>query len=237
MTIEALRYEHHGDTLNGFIGLPDKGQGPWPGVMVVHAADGITEGVVARVGMLNDLGYAAFAPDLYGGVHPLRGPAMGEAMMTLRGRPGVLRARLRAALDLMAAHPEVDADRMAAIGYCFGGLSVLELARDGAPVRGVVSYHGLLTTEQPAQPGAIRARVLVCTGARDPYAPFEDVASFQREMIAAEADWQVITYGRAEHAFAIIGPMPDVDMPGISYDASSDRQSWAATLTFFDEIF
>lgn len=237
MTLQPIAYEHAGVALSGVLGLPDQIDGERPGVLVIHAADGITAGIEQRVAMLNELGFVAFAADLYGGARPLAGPAIGEAMMALRADHAHFRARIRAAYDLLCARPEVDAARTAAIGYCFGGMAVLELAREGAPVRGVVSYHGVLTTPLPAQPGAVKARVLVCTGARDPYATKADVDALQEELTHAGANWQIIAYGHAEHAFAVLGPMPAVDMPGISYDASADRQSWAATLAFFREIF
>jgi dienelactone hydrolase len=128
----------------------------------------------------------------------------------------------------------VDPSRLAAIGYCFGGAAVLELARSGAPLAAVVSFHGLLTTEEPAQPGAIQARILACTGAKDPLVPLADVAAFQEEMAAVEADWQLIVYGQALHSFTNrnVRGMGD---PRMDYDPSADRQSWAAALMFLDE--
>lgn len=130
----------------------------------------------------------------------------------------------------------VDARRVAAIGYCFGSLALLELARSSAPLCAVVSFHGLLATPAPAQEGTVRARILACTGARDPLVPLGDVAAFQREMDAAGADWQLIVYGRALHSFTNpnVAGMGD---PRMEYDPAADRQSWAAALAFLDEAF
>lgn len=235
--LEKITYIHDGVTLTGILGLPDRTGEPLPGILVAHAADGITAGIQERVRRLADLGYVAFAADLYGGSHPLAGAAVGDAMMALRADHEYFRGRIQAAYDVLTARPEVDASRTAAIGYCFGGMAVLELARSGAPVRGVVSYHGLLTTPAPAKPGEVKARILVCTGALDPYAPREEVDALQDELVAAGVDWQLIIYGAAEHAFAILGPLADVGLPGRSHNPSADRQSWAATLAFFNEIF
>jgi dienelactone hydrolase len=236
VTLQNIPYRHGETELNGLLALP-AGNGKRPGVLVIHAADGITDGHRERLGMFAALGYVTFGADLYGGKHPKIGrEEMGAAMFPLVKDNGVFRARIRAGLDALRARPEVDATRIAAVGYCLGGKAVLELARDGADVRGVVSYHGLLNTPQPAARGAVKARVLVCNGARDPYVKAADIAAFQDEMDAAGADWQLINYGHAAHAFAILGEMT-LDEPGIAYDASADRQSWAATQAFFAEIF
>jgi dienelactone hydrolase len=236
MSLQEIAYRHGETELRGLLALP-AGGGKRPGVLVIHAADGITDGHRQRLQMFAELGYVTFGADLYGGKHPKRGrDEMGPAMLPLVQDNGVFRARIRAGLDVLRARPEVDASRLAAVGYCLGGKAVLELARDGADVRGVVSYHGLLNTPQPAAKGAVKARVLVCNGARDPYVPPEHITAFQDEMNAAGADWQLINYGHAAHAFAVLGEMP-FDEPGIAYDASADRQSWAATQAFFAEIF
>lgn len=236
MGLQAIPYTHDGVALNGLLALPSA-SGTAPGVLVIHAADGINDGVKRRLEMFAALGYVTFGADLYGGVHPKRGrDEMRPAMLPLEEDHLLFRARVRAGLNLLRARPEVDAARIAAVGYCLGGKAVLELARDGADVRGVVSYHGLLKTKEPARKGGVKARVLVCNGARDPFVPAADVAAFQDEMNAADADWQLINYGHAAHAFAVLGEMP-MEMPGIAYDASADRQSWAATLAFFAEIF
>ena len=154
----------------------------------------------------------------------------------LRNEPETLRARGRAALAALAAMPQVDAGRLAAIGFCFGGSVVLELARDGADLKAVVSFHGVLTTRTPAASGRVKASVLVLTGADDPLAPPDQVAAFEHEMRAAEVqDWQVISYGNTLHGFT--NPAADGSMMRTAlYSAQADRRSWASMRGLFDEV-
>jgi dienelactone hydrolase len=155
-------------------------------------------------------------------------------MDALRADTVSFRRRVRAGLDALLALNDVDPAGTAAIGYCFGGMAVLELARSGAPVAAVVSFHGLLRSGQPARPGKVRARILACTGAKDPLVPLDDIDAFGREMDAAGADWQLIVYGRALHSFTNRNVAGGAD-PRMDYDPSADRQSWAAALLFLDE--
>ena len=167
-----------------------------------------------------------------------------EAAQTKRSRswdlcgriPDLLRRRVRAGLDALAAVPGVDRGRLAAIGYCFGGYSVLELARTGAPVACVVSFHGLLETKRPAVAGVAKAKILACTGSADPIVPREQVTAFEKEMMEASADWQVITYGGAKHAFTNVAA-DTIPMPGFGYSATADARSWMAMRNLFDEVF
>ncbi|MGF6307986.1 dienelactone hydrolase [Bradyrhizobium sp. i1.8.4] len=154
----------------------------------------------------------------------------------LRTSPAILRARARAALATLTVLPEVDATRCAAIGFCFGGTVALELARDGADLRAAVSFYGVLSTAQPAAANAVKASVLVLTGADDPLAPPDQVAAFENEMRAAKvADWQVISYGNTLHGFA--NPTADGSiMKSALYDARADRRSWAPMQGLFDEV-
>ena len=202
----------------------------------VHEADGIGGNVRRRAEQLARVDYHALAADLYGGGRVFEGESYREPMMALRNDPARFRARVAAGVDALAASAGVGPDRIAAIGYCFGGLAVLELARGGSPVAAVASFHGLLTSPAPATRGAIRTRVLACTGALDPLVPPADVAAFKAEMMAADTDWQLIVYGRALHSFTNIGVAGGAD-PRMDYDPSSDRQSWAALMTFLDEAF
>jgi dienelactone hydrolase len=154
----------------------------------------------------------------------------------LRSDPAKLRARAQAAVDTLAALPEVDADRLGAIGFCFGGTTVLELARGGSALRGVVSFHGGLESTAPAVAGAVKASVLVCTGADDPMIPAPQVTAFEDEMRKAGADWQVISYGNTVHSFT--NPSADGSvMPAILYNERTDHRSWAAMSRFFEEVF
>lgn len=231
---QSIGYEHDGLELIGIAEMPERANGR--AVMVVHEAPGIGANVRRRARMLAELGYVAFVADLYGGGRSYGETAdgAGHPMHALRADPPLFRARIRAAYDRMLELPGVDPSRAAAIGYCFGGLAVLELASSGAPVAAVVSFHGLLTTPAPARAGEVPARILACTGARDPLVPLDHVDGFAREMDGAEADWQLIVYGRALHSFTNpnVAGMGD---PRMDYDPSADRQSWAAALLFLEE--
>jgi dienelactone hydrolase len=150
--------------------------------------------------------------------------------------PAKLRKRGRAALDRLASVPQTDGGRLAAIGFCMGGTFSLELARDGAPLKGIVSFHGGLQTQRPAEAGKVKAKILVCTGADDTMIPFEQVTAFETEMKNAGVDWQVIVYGGAKHSFT--NPNSDsIGMPGIGYNKLVDARSWRSMANFFEEIF
>jgi dienelactone hydrolase len=208
-----------------------------PGVLVVHEGGGINDHPRWRARLLAELGYVALACDLYGnGERITDASRRNERMAELRNPPSRLRRRAQIALDALAAHPEVDPTRLAAIGYCFGGMTVLELARSGAPLKGVVSFHGLLSTQLPAQPGAIKAKVLACTGAEDPLVPPDHVAAFVEEMRASGCDWQLVTYAHAGHGFTR-KDASSLGIPGIAYDERADARSWAAMKAFLEEIF
>jgi dienelactone hydrolase len=229
---DYIDYQHDDVELTGLLELPSCPNGL--AVLVVHEANGLGNNVRRRARMLAELGYVAFAADLYGGARTYGGDAAVEQMDRLRGDTETFRARVRAGLERLAEVEGVDRSKMAAIGYCFGGTAVLELARSGAPLAAVVSFHGLLTTPQPARAGEVRAKILACTGARDPLVPLADVTAFQEEMAEAEADWQLIVYGRALHSFTNpnVRGMSD---PRMDHDPSADRQSWAAALLFLGE--
>jgi dienelactone hydrolase len=165
-----------------------------------------------------------------GGVAHGNSLSAGSAFSALSDNPQLLRARTAAWHSHVCGLPNVDRTRTAAIGYCFGGLCVLELARSGADVKAVVSFHGLLTTSAPAQRHAIGGIVAVYTGAKDPYAPEEQVQALRHEMTAAEARWQVTLFGDAAHSFT--DPEASaMNRPGIAYDALADRISWAGTVS------
>lgn len=231
---ETIIYADGDKELHGLLERPERPNGG--AILIVHEINGIGDNVRRRARMLADLGYLAFIADLYGGGRSYEGDAAAEQMNRLKSDAARLRQRVRAGFDRMLALDGVAPERSAAVGYCFGGLAVLELARSGAPAAAVVSFHGLFGTDLPARKGEVRAKILACTGAKDPLVPPADVAAFQREMDEAEADWQLIVYGRAYHAFT----NPNVRGKGdarLVYDASADRQSWAAALAFLDEAF
>lgn len=207
---------------------------PAPAVLVMPDAHGIGEFSIEQAGRLADLGYVALAGDPYGGgLYTADMAEIGPHFARVNGPDAVLRANTRAHLDVLAGLDGVDAERLGAIGYCMGGTAVLELARSGYAVAGVVSFHGLLTTTLPASRDSLVASILVCTGADDPYAPLDSVPPFQAEMTAAEADCQVIVYTGTLHGFT--NPDPRREAPGIGYHAQSAARSWAAMLGFLHE--
>ncbi|EHJ62624.1 dienelactone hydrolase family protein [Novosphingobium pentaromativorans] len=230
--LTPIDYQHDGVTMHGLLALPD-GPGPHPAIMVMYSALGMDDLVRNRTREFADMGYVALATDIYGD--------QDDPFFTLQGNPQLLRDRVLAGYHVLCHMSEVDKNRIAAIGYCFGGQCVLELARSGADVRAVVSFHGLLKTGLPARPGAVKAGILVLTGALDPYAPLSDVAIFQQEMIDAKADWHLTVYGNGKHAFTERDIMERADpskvqMDGLAYDPLLDKLSWSQALAFIDAL-
>lgn len=231
----ALDYRHDGLALQGQLAVPN-GPGPHPAVLVMHEARGLGPHVRRRAAMLANLGYLALATDMYGAGRHFEDPQeAAEPFMAMQKNPVLLRARAVAAFEALRARPEADPGRLAAIGFCFGGQCVLELARSGADARAVVSFHGILSTQTPAKAQEVRAKVLAIAGAKDPYAPLSDVAAFQAEMTATGADWQLTLYSEGCHAFTdpIAGGL---DVPGVRYDPLLDRLSWTQATTFLDAV-
>jgi dienelactone hydrolase len=233
---ETVTYRQGDTVLEGYLAWDDARRGRRPGVMVVHEWTGIGPYVQKRARQLASLGYVAFAADIYGkGVRPTTPKAAAAEAGKYRGDRALMRARARAGLDWLRGHRLVDPRRIAAIGYCFGGGVVLELARSGAPVAGVVSFHGNLDTPNPADARAIRGKVLVLHGADDPHVPPAQIAAFQQEMRQAGVDWQMVFYGGAVHSFTNPASGDDPKR-GVAYNAAADRRSWAAMRAFFDEV-
>lgn len=227
-----------GDTvLEGYLAYDDAVSGKRPGILVVHDWMGISAETRRRCDMLAGLGYVAFAADIYGkGVRPTSPQEASTQAMKYKGDRALFRRRLNVALDQLRKDPRVDPARLAAIGFCFGGTGVLELARSGADVRGVVSFHGGLDSLHPQDAQAIKAKVLVLHGADDPTMSAADVAAFQDEMRKAGVDWEMVYYGGAVHAFTNPGAGSD-NSRGVAYNARADKRSWQAMRDFFDEIF
>lgn len=237
MEMRAFPYPAADIEAVGYLARPE-GSGQRPGIVVVHEGPGLDEHAKLRTRMLAGLGFVALAADLHGDGHVA---ASHDEVMALVGalREGrdVLRARAGAAVDALRAFDGVDPDRIAAIGYCFGGMTVLELARGGARLAGVVSFHGLLDAAAPTRQGTIAAKVLVCTGAEDHLVPPEQVLAFEREMTDAGADWQVVTYGGARHAFTNRIEGERLAPLGFGYHEQADRRSWNAMRLFLEELF
>ncbi|HEY3696852.1 dienelactone hydrolase family protein [Phenylobacterium sp.] len=232
--LRTIDYGHDGHALQGQLATPAVG-GPHPAVLVMHDARGLGELVRRRAQALAELGYVALAADMYGGgVFHADAPQGGTLMHALHDEPGRLRGRVLAGFEALKAQPGVDPARIGAIGFCFGGQCVLELARSGADVKSVVSFHGLLTSALPARPGAVKAKVLVLTGARDPYAPPDHVDGLREEMTRAGADWQVTVYGEGWHAFTDPSASEMTNIPGVRYDPLLDKLSWAQAMAMLE---
>lgn len=234
---QLVEYKQGDAVLEGYLAFDDAGKGKRPGVLVVHAWMGLDDDARKRADMLAGLGYVAFVADIYGkGVRPTNTDEAGKLAGKYKGDRKLLRERVAAGLAQLVKNPKVDAKKTAAIGYCFGGTTVLELARSGAAVGGVVSFHGGLDSPTPADAKQIKAKVLVLHGAADPYEKPADFASFQKELADAGVDWQLVAYGGAVHCFTQVGSGKDV-ATGCAYNAAADARSWAAMRAFFDELF
>ena len=231
MSLEPLDYEDGETWLTGMVARPPGP--PRAAVLVFPTIMNVTPAVESKALKLAEAGYLALIADFYG----KRPASFDEARACAAGiRPDPLayRRRLKAGLKALATLPEAEGLPLAAIGFCMGGQAALELARDGAPLEAVVSFHGLLDTGLPAEPGRITARILVCHGDADPLVPRSQVLAFWEEMDAAGADWHFHSYSGVRHGFT--NPAP-TENPATAYDASADRQSWAAMLELFDEVF
>jgi dienelactone hydrolase len=232
-----VTFEHDGVVLEGYLAWDDALEGPRPGVLVIHQWMGLSDNERMRADMLAGLGYVALATDVYGqGIRPQSVAEASEQAGKFYGDRNLYRARLQAGLAELKRQEGVDQDRLAAIGYCFGGAGALELARSGAGLAGAVSFHGNLDTPLPAAAGDIKGKVLVCHGAVDPYVKPEAVHGFLEEMEGAGVDYQLIMYGGAVHAFTQKGAGDDPSK-GAAYDEAADRRSWIAMKDFFAEIF
>ena len=232
-----IEYRQGETVLQGFVAWDDAARGRRPGVLVVHEWWGHNEHARNQARRLAEAGYVGFALDMYGKGKVTSHPQEAQAFVSEATKdPAVLAARFNAALDQLKRDPHVDTTRIAGVGYCFGGAVVLGMARSGADLAAVVTFHGALATTSPAQPGKVKARILVLTGGADPFVPPEQVEAFKREMQAAGARFEVISYAGAKHGFT----NPDAGkygMPQLAYDAAADRESWAAMLKLFKEIW
>ena len=233
---EWIDYKHGQTELRGYLAYDDTMKTPGPGVLVVHEWWGLNDYARNRVTQLARLGYVAFALDMYGeGVLAKTSRQAGKLAGTFKGDRALMRQRARAGLEVLRAHERVDKERVAAIGYCFGGTVALELARAGAPLSGVVSFHGGLDTPRPGDARNIRGSVLVLHGADDPNVNLAEVAAFEEEMRAAGVDWQLVKYADAVHSFT--NPSSGNDKSrGVAYHEKADERSWQAMKQFLTEV-
>src|SRR6187455_3010472 len=229
--METLDY-HDGETaLSALIARPDGL--PRAAVVVFPTIMNPTPAVEAKAKALAEAGYLALIADFYG-QRPGDFDEARALAASIRPDPLAYRRRLKAGLRALATLPVAEDLQLAAIGFCMGGQAALELARDGAPLFAVASFHGLLDTGLPAEPGRISARILVCHGDADPMVPRSQVLAFWEEMDAAQANWHFHAYSGVKHGFT--NPATVEGNPAVAYDASADRQSWAAMLELFDEV-
>lgn len=237
---EEFTYRANGQELQGYIAYDASNQDPRPGVLVIHEWWGHNEYVRERARMLAELGYTALALDMYGDGKQAKHPDDAKTFATEVGSNfEMAKARFEAALGRLKEHRTVDPDQVAAIGYCFGGGVALKMARAGADLDAVVSFHGTLAASEPPKAGRIKADILVLTGAEDPMVPEEQVEAFRQAMQNADADFEIISYPGATHAFT----NPEADryaekfgLP-LAYDERADRDSWDAMQDFLQGVF
>lgn len=233
----AVEHKQGETVLEGWQVIDTSAKGPRPAVLIVHQWKGLGAYEKRRARMLAELGYTVLAVDIYGkGIRPETAAAAGALAGKYKGDRALLRARVAAGLELLKQDKTVDPKRIAAIGYCFGGTTVLELARSGADVAGVVSFHGGLNTPTPQDAKNIKGRVLALHGADDPFVKPDEVQAFADEMREAKVDWQLVAYGGAVHSFTDSGAGSD-NSKGAAYNEKADQRSWAAMKSFFAEIF
>lgn len=229
---QEIEYRDADTPLTGLLFSNPTRTGKRPGLLLVHHGGGLDDHAKTRSHSYAELGFVVFACDMYG--PEVRGNR--ERILALLGEmrsdPAKLCRRAQAGLEVLKAQHQQDG-RIAAIGYCFGGMTVLQMARGGAEFRGVVSVHGSLATILPADPGAIKSKILICHGALDPHVPMPHVTAFADEMTRAGADWQLIMYGGAMHGFT---HKTATGMPGVAYDAAADARSGVAIKDFFREL-
>jgi dienelactone hydrolase len=233
MITDDLEYHQDGKRYVGHLALPD-GDHTVAGVLVCHEGPGLDDHAKDVAHRLAGLGYAAFALDYHGDGVPVPLAEVRARLTPLRDSPELTRAVGRAGLDQLTAQSRVDASRVAAIGFCFGGTMALELARDGAALRAVVGFHSGLATTAPAAPGAIQGSILACIGADDPMIPVDQRNAFEDEMRTAGADWRLQVYGGAVHSFTNRAA-DAMGVPAIRYHEPTDRRSWHAMVELFDE--
>jgi len=231
--LQAIDYSANGRAYRGFLADGSGGR-PAPGILVAHEGGGLTDHAKGRAERLAELGFVAFALDLFGDQAPSLDDKM-ALVRSLRADTAELRARCEAALEVLTGRSNVDKARLAAIGFCFGGAAMIELARAGAPLEAIVAFHPGLVPAPVEDNRRISGKLLLCIGAEDPIAPAEQREAFLAGMSEAGVDWQMQLYGGVAHSFT----NPEIDSwnyPGFRYDAEADARSWRAMRHLFEEI-
>ncbi|MGD9038096.1 MAG: dienelactone hydrolase family protein [Desulfobacteraceae bacterium] len=232
-----ITYQHDGVQLEGYMAYDDSVKGKVPAVLIVHEWWGLNDYARKRAEQLAAMGYVAFALDMYGKGKVTQHPKQaGEWMRQVNSNVSLWKQRALAGLQVLKNEPRTDIGRIAAIGYCFGGATVQQLAYSGAEVEGIVSFHGSLLPPTPDQVKKVKAKFLICHGAADPFVKAETLQNYIATMHKTDLDWQMIMYGGAKHSFT----NPDADKAGMAalkYSKSADQRSWSHMKQFFDEIF
>ena len=234
-----VSYEADGTKLKGYVAYDDAVKGKRPGVLVVHEWWGLNNYARKRARMLAKLGYTALALDMYGNGKMAHHPDDAQKFSSeVNQNEALAKARFEAALSLLKQQKTVDSDDIGAIGYCFGGSVVLNMARIGEPLKVVESFHGGLKTSHPAEPGLVKARIASFTGEADPFIPAEQVAAFRKEMDKAGVNYEVVTYPGVLHSFT----SPEADKLGkefklpMAYNAEADKDSWSKGMALMNEV-
>lgn len=231
----VVTYEADGVRMMGYLALDDARSGARPAVLIAPEAPGLDDYNRERCRRMAEIGFVALALDFHGeGFVFADRERMMANLQSFMAEPLRIRARAEAALAALKLQSNVDATRMAAIGYCFGGTIALELARGGADVKAVVAFHAGLSTARPQDAKNIKARVLVCNGADDPIVPAEQRRAFEQEMTAGNVDWRLYLHGGVGHAFTRRGSEA-LGVPGFGYSKTADERSWRAMLELFSE--
>jgi len=234
---QIIEYKQGDTVLEGFLAYDKAIHGKRPGVLIVHQWKGLGSYEKKRAEMLANLGYTVFALDIYGKGIRADNPKDASALAAkYKNDRALLRERAKSGLGILKKHELTDPERIAAIGYCFGGTTVLELARSGADLDGIVSFHGALGTPDPKDARNIKGKVLALHGADDPFVPPAEVTAFEEEMRQAKVDWQLVSYGSAVHSFTDWDAGND-NSKGAAYNEKADKRSWEAMKLFFAEIF
>ena len=240
MQTQSIYYSDGETVLKGHLAFDDAIEGKRPGILVVHEWWGHNPYAQKRAEMLAQLGFTALAIDMYGkGRQAMHPEDAGKFSGEIKKNMPLAQKRFQAALEVLKTEPSVDPEKIAAIGYCFGGGIVLEMARSGLDLDGVVSFHGSLSTDNPAQAGKVKARILVLNGQDDPFVKKEDIEAFKQEMDKAGVNYRFENFPGAVHSFT----NPDADKFGkefdlpLAYSKEADEKSWLAMQDFFNEIF
>ncbi len=234
---ERVEYRDGDTLLTGYLSYDDAIEGKRPGVLVIHEWWGLNDYAKRRAEMLAELGYVAFAADMYGDNKVTEhSPDAQSWMQQISANQDAWRQRAMAALDTLKSSDRVDAEKLAAIGYCFGGATVMQMAYGGAELDGVASFHGSLPPTSDVLPGQIKPSILIAHGEADSFVPPERIAAFKERLDAAGADWQMVVYSGAQHSFTNPGAA-SYGVDGIAYDPKADARSWALMQGFFDEVF